>query len=132
MIQIKNIVKTYGEQRAVDNLSLEIPDNTIFGFLGANGAGKTTTLKMLVGLSRPESGEILLGRKSPLEAEVRNTIGFLPESPTFYEYLTGFEFLEFSASLLDVSISREKVNDMLKYMGIWEEEIGRYGLTLRE
>lgn len=88
--------------RALDRLSLEVARGEVFGFLGPNGAGKTTTLKLLMGLVFPTSGRAeLLGRPAG-DAEARRRIGYLPEHPYFYDYLTAEELLGYFASLLGI------------------------------
>ena len=101
-IRITDVTKTYETKEkhtVVNHLSLTIPQGTVFGFLGPNGAGKTSTIKMLVGLSLPTSGTISILGGTPHDIEVRKQIGFMPESPAFYLYLTGREFLEFVANI---------------------------------
>ncbi len=122
MIEVKNIHKEYGGFSVVDDLTFSIPQGHIFGFLGANGAGKTTTLKMLTGLLTPTSGEIKIKGGHPADTDTRKLIGFLPETPSFYEYLTGFEFLELCASLSLASTPSDEIkklcNTTLKEMGL--------------
>ncbi len=95
-IQIKALVKTFGDLAAVDHLDLTVPSGLLFGFLGPNGAGKTTTLKMLVGLLRPTSGTAEVAGfdvvTQPLE--VKRHIGVVPENLGLYERLTANEYLE--------------------------------------
>jgi ABC-2 type transport system ATP-binding protein len=81
------------------NVSFELPARTITGFLGGNGAGKTTTIKCLLDLAYPDSGEITFFGGKKISSEVKRKIGFLPERPYFYEYLTGEEFLFFYGEL---------------------------------
>jgi len=84
---------------AVDDLSLTVHRGEVFGFLGPNGAGKTTTLKMLMGLIYPSSGTAWILDRPIGDVGVKHQIGFLPESPYFYDYLTGEEFLRFYGQL---------------------------------
>lgn len=102
-IHIANVSKTYPTQKegvySVKNLEMTIPRGTVFGFLGPNGAGKTTTMKMLVGLAKPTSGHITVSGGSPLDLDIKSKIGFMPESPSFYLYLTGREFLTFVSDI---------------------------------
>ncbi|MDP3792124.1 MAG: ABC transporter ATP-binding protein [bacterium] len=122
MIEIKNVSKNYdGIHNVVDNLSLTIPTGTVFGFLGPNGAGKTTTIKMLVGINKPDSGEININKKQPTLTTTREAISFMPEEPHFYDQLTGLEFLEFSVSLFGKN-KQSKINlgEILKKTGIYE------------
>ena len=99
MIEIRNASKRINTRQVVNDLSLTVKKGGIFGFLGPNGAGKTTTMKMLVGLNEPTSGEILIDGASPSEGAARETIGFMPEAPYFYDQLTGLEFMQFCADL---------------------------------
>ncbi len=88
---------------ALSDVSLNVEPGTTFGFLGPNGAGKTTTIKLLLGLIRPTFGEARIFGKSVDEVSVRAKIGFLPERPYFYEYLTGLEFLHFCGELFGLN-----------------------------
>ncbi|MFO7675530.1 MAG: ABC transporter ATP-binding protein [bacterium] len=84
---------------ALVDIDLEIEPGEVFGFLGPNGAGKTSLIKILMGLSRPSSGEVTVFGRLPQDAASKARIGFLPESPYFYEYLTAREFLRLAARL---------------------------------
>jgi ABC-2 type transport system ATP-binding protein len=109
--------------RALDRLSLAIDAGEVFGFLGPNGAGKTTTLKLLMQLIFPTSGRAeILGRPVG-DVAVRRRIGYLPENPYFYDYLTAEELLTYFAQLLDVPAAarRERVSRLLDRVGIGRE-----------
>jgi ABC-2 type transport system ATP-binding protein len=109
--------------RALDRLSLAIEPGEIFGFLGPNGAGKTTTLKLLMQLIFPTSGHAqILGRPTG-DVAVRHRIGYLPENPYFYDYLTAEELLTYFAQLLEVPAAdrRRRVSDLLDRVGIGRE-----------
>jgi len=99
MIEATNLTKRFGTALAVDGLNLSIPRGEIFAFLGPNGAGKTTTLKLLMQLVYPTSGDAeILGR--PLgDPSVKRRIGYLPENPYFYDYLTAEELLQYFGRL---------------------------------
>lgn len=105
---------------ALKHLNLEVGSGEIFGLLGPNGAGKTTTLKLLMGLIFPTSGTAtILGR--PLgDRSVKARIGFLPESPYFYDYLKGMEFLDYYARLYGMgrSVLRRRIPEMLELVGL--------------
>lgn len=107
VIEVENLTKefTYGflrkHFRALDKINLEIKEGEIFGYLGPNGAGKTTTLKIIVGLLYPTAGSVKLFGESPLNPKVKERIGFLPENPYFYDYLTIQEYLELCLQLFD-------------------------------
>jgi ABC-2 type transport system ATP-binding protein len=121
MIEIKNLTKTYGEHRVLNDFSLHVETGSIVGFLGVNGAGKTTTMKILTGLAFPDTGTILINGESPSLVETRKKIGFMPEVSSFYEYLTGLEFLVFCDSLFgNTRNSRERSEKLLKEVGIYD------------
>jgi ABC-2 type transport system ATP-binding protein len=109
--------------RALDRLSMTVEEGEVFGFLGPNGAGKSTTLKLLMGLIFPTSGTArILGRPAGHVA-TRKRYGFLPENPTFYEYLTGEELLTYFASLHGLSGNERarRVSETLDEVGIGAE-----------
>lgn len=105
VVRIEGLAKAFkghlgiGRTVAVDDLDLEVRRGEIFGLLGPNGSGKTTTMKMMLGLLRPDRGRIELLGKPPQDPASRARIGYLPENPYFYDYLTGREFLDFYARL---------------------------------
>ena len=107
---------------ALDGLSLTVRRGEIFGFLGPNGAGKTTTLKILLGLVRATSGRALLLGRPAGDVATRRRIGFLPESPYFYDYLTAEEFLGFYGQLAGLSraVTTQRVDELLQLVGLGE------------
>jgi ABC-2 type transport system ATP-binding protein len=122
-IQIQGLTKKFlqrGEVVAVDNLTLDVEEGEIFGFLGPNGAGKTTTIKMLLGLIFPTAGTAtMLGR--PIgDVEARRQISYLPESPYFYDHLTGGELLDFFGRLFGIeeTARRRKVDELMDLVGL--------------
>lgn len=113
--------KTTGQMvRAVDDLHLEVYRGEIFGFLGPNGAGKTTTIKMLLGLIFPTKGDAWIFGKPIGDVSVKKVIAYLPESPYFYEYLTGRQVLDFYARLFGIPASerKKKVDTLLEVVGL--------------
>lgn len=139
MLSFSHVTKIYGKRKkqrlAVDDFSLDL-DTPIFGFLGQNGAGKTTIIKMIMGLLAPTSGTITIdGAASQNEASKRKT-GFMPETPYFYERMTGVEFLRFCAELFpDNRASDEFLGGLLKKAGIYEArdyEIRTYSKGMRQ
>jgi len=108
MIEIENLSKSFGDLKAVENLSLHIPRGELFCFLGPNGAGKTTTIKMLTGLMRPDRGSIRIdgidAQSDPVAA--KRVMGYIPDMPYMYERLTPLEYIEFVADLYDVPDDR--------------------------
>ena len=95
MLRIEHLTKTYGQKKAVDDLSLHILPGQIYGFIGHNGAGKTTTLKSAVGILPFDSGEIYIDdisvKDDPLECKKR--IAYIPDNPDLYGYMTGIKYL---------------------------------------
>ncbi len=109
-IAAKNLVKTFGAFKAVDDLSVDIKYGEIYGLLGANGAGKTTTIKMLCGLLSPTSGQVTLaGESGSLRSrDVRRKIGYMSQKFTLYDGLTVFENLQFYAGIYELPLSKRK------------------------
>jgi ABC-2 type transport system ATP-binding protein len=126
VIRVENVVKDirpgFGlrRKRILHDVSLSVEQGEIFGFVGPNGAGKTTTMKILMGLIRATSGRATILGCSVGETAFHRQIGFLPEHPTFYDYLTGREILDFYARLsgLDAAGRRERVGLLLEWVGL--------------
>ena len=129
-IKIEELTKDYAigfwrrrQYRALDRLTLEIEPGEVFGFLGPNGAGKTTTLKLLMQLIYPTSGRAeILGRPVG-DVAMRHRIGYLPENPSFYDYLTAEELLNYFGELfgIDAADRRKRVSTLLDRVGIGAE-----------
>lgn len=111
MLKIKNFTKTYGEKKAVDNLSLSISAGEIYGFIGHNGAGKTTTLKACMGLIDFDEGDIFIDGKSVKEnpIECKKVSAYIPDNPDLYEFLSGIKYLHFIADVFGVDESRNDI-----------------------
>ena len=110
MLKIEHLTKTYGEKKAVDDLTLHIAPGEIYGFIGHNGAGKTTTLKSVVGILRFDEGEILINGKSIRTAplDCKRDIAYIPDNPDLYEYMSGIKYLNFIADIFGVSAADRK------------------------
>ncbi len=138
ILEIESLTKDYEvgflrkrQVRALDGLSLSVNQGEIFGFLGANGAGKTTTLKLLMRLIFPTSGRAnILGREIA-DVSMHERIGYLPENPYFYDYLTAREFLEYCAELFGYSPSerQKRSKELLARVGLDEK---RWNTQLRK
>lgn len=115
------MTKTYGEKRAVDNLSLHIAPGEIYGFIGHNGAGKTTTLKAVVGILQFDKGEVFIKgesiRKNPLACKQK--IAYIPDNPDLYEFMTGIKFLNFIADIFGVP-EEKRQERIRKYADLFE------------
>lgn len=136
VIKTENLTKVFKigfmgrKVTALKNLNLEVNSGEIFGFLGPNGAGKTTTIKILMGLIYPTSGKAWLLEKQLGNVDVKSHIGFLPEQPYFYEYLTSEEFLHFYGQLSGVNteILQDRIPGLLSTVGLEKA----HGLQLRK
>lgn len=110
MLKIEHLTKSYGEKKAVDDLSLHIAPGEIYGFIGHNGAGKTTTLKSVVGIQQFDRGEIFVGgvsmQKDPLAC--KKQLAYIPDNPDLYEYMTGIQFLNFIADIFGISVQERQ------------------------
>ena len=104
MLNIQHFTKTYGEKRAVDDLSLHIAPGEIYGFIGHNGAGKTTTLKAAVGILQIDAGEITIGGHSiqtePLAC--KQLLAYIPDNPDLYDFMSGIQYLNFIADVFGI------------------------------
>ncbi len=121
MLKIDHLTKTYGEKKAVEDLSLHIHPGEIYGFIGHNGAGKTTTLKSVVGILQFDQGEILIDGKSirsdPLAC--KREIAYIPDNPDLYDYMTGIQYLNFIADVFGVS-AQDRQTRIRKYAELFE------------
>lgn len=121
MLYIEHLTKTFGEKKAVDDLSLHIALGEIYGFIGHNGAGKTTTLKSVVGIQQFDSGEITIGgtsiQKDPLTC--KKQIAYIPDNPDLYDFMTGIKYLNFIADIFGVSSEVRQVR-IRKYAELFE------------
>lgn len=110
MIQVENLVKKYGDNYAVDDISFSIKDGEIVGFLGPNGAGKTTTMNIITGYLSPTSGKVLMDGIDIMDKpiEVKKNIGFLPETPPLYLDMTVMEYLTFVYELKGCTLNKGK------------------------
>lgn len=120
IIQVKGLTKQFGSFIAVDNLSFQVREGEVYGFLGQNGAGKSTTIRMLVSLIAPSSGEIEIFGRSLLSHrnEILRNIGAVIEKPDVYKYLTAFENLKLFARLSGMKPTREKLMQQLEQVGL--------------
>ena len=110
MLQINHLIKTYGDKKAVDDLSLHIQPGEIYGFIGHNGAGKTTTIKSCCGILQFDSGEILIDGKSITKDPIgcKSVLAYIPDNPDLYEFMSGIQFLNFVADIFGVSATERQ------------------------
>ncbi|MCW3073105.1 MAG: gliding motility protein GldA [Flaviaesturariibacter sp.] len=128
-IQVTGLLKQYGEQKAVNNISFTVSKGEIVGFLGPNGAGKSTTMKMITGYLQPDSGGVIVAgidvTKDPLEAKKK--IGYLPESNALYYDMYIREYLHFVAEVHDVSNKKDAVEKVITLTGLTPENSKKIG-----
>lgn len=134
VIQIDQLTKDYElgflkkkKVRALDHLTLDVTAGEIFGFLGPNGAGKTTTLKLLTRLIFPTEGTARILGQPIDDVATRSRVGYLPENPYFYDYLSGRELLEYTAALFGVPkrTASLRVNDLINLVGLERDQADR-------
>ena len=135
VLEIKNLTKTYGKRKVIDNISLEIQEGEIFGFLGPNGSGKTTTIKMILRLIEKDSGEIKIkGYDNKKEFEkAMEYIGAIVENPDMYNYMSGKDNLKLHARLRN--IDEKRIDEVLELVGLKDrakEKVKKYSLGMKQ
>ena len=121
MLHIEHLTKTYGDKRAVDDLTLRIAPGEIYGFIGHNGAGKTTTLKSIAGILRFDGGEITIDGHSVKEEPIacKQRIAYIPDNPDLYDFMTGIQFLNFIADIFGLTAAMREER-IARYAGAFE------------
>ena len=126
-IEIQRLKKTFTGKRmkrveALKGIDLVVAKGEVFGFLGPNGAGKSTTIKTLMGLIRPDAGTVQLNGVDAQDPAARRTVGYLPENPAFYDYLSAQEYLAFVGNVFKMSAQRlaERSERVLRRLDLWE------------
>ena len=139
MLDIQHLTKTYGEKKAVDDLTLHIAPGEIYGFIGHNGAGKTTTLKSVVGILQFDQGEITIGGKSiktdPLAC--KRKLAYIPDNPDLYDYMTGIKYLSFIADVFGVDAQTRQARirqygDIFEITGDLAQPIAAYSHGMKQ
>lgn len=138
-ITSENLTKIYGNRAVVNNLTLRVPENTVFGFLGPNGAGKSTSMRLLTGQIKPTSGKAWVGgidvAANPTQSH--RQIGYLSEQPNFYHWMKGQELLEFVGEIFGMKPAerRARARELLKLVGIADaakRKVGTYSGGMRQ
>ena len=123
MIEIKNVTKKYGKNKAVDNVSFNVNDGDIFAFIGHNGAGKTTLIKSIVGIHDFDEGDILIDgmsiKKNPVEC--KKIMAYVPDNPETYEHMRAIDYINFICDMYDVDLETRSKN-IKKYAKLFEME----------
>ena len=139
MLRIEHLTKTYGDKKAVDDLSLHIAPGQIYGFIGHNGAGKTTTIKACCGIMDFDSGEIYIDGKSikdqPLEC--KRVLSYIPDNPDLYDFLSGIKYLNFICDIFGVPQAerQERIHryaDLFELTGNLAEPISAYSHGMKQ
>ena len=123
MIEIKNVIKKYGENIALNNVSFEVPDGEIFAFIGHNGAGKTTLIKAIVGIHEFDEGDIIINGKSIKDkaVECKKEMAFVPDNPELYENMKAIDFINFICDMYETS-QEKREKSIQKYAKLFEIE----------
>ena len=133
MLNIQHFTKTYGEKKAVDDLSLHIAPGEIYGFIGHNGAGKTTTLKAAVGILQFDAGEITIGGHS-IQTE---PLAYIPDNPDLYDFMSGIQYLNFIADVFGIPAAErwariEPYADAFELTGDLAQPISAYSHGMKQ
>lgn len=128
-IEVKNLLKTYGEQKAVNDISFKVNKGEIVGFLGPNGAGKSTTMKMITGYLKPDNGNAVVCGINVADQpiETKKKIGYLPESNALYYDMYVKEYLDFMTEIHKVKSQKPKVRDVIELTGLTPESKKKIG-----
>ena len=122
ILRVENLSKSFGETKIIDNISFNVSENQIFGFLGRNGAGKTTTMKMILGLLKSDNGEIFVmdTRVKYGQTETNKFIGYLPDVPEFYGYMKPKEYLKLCGEITGMSVDEidKRSDELLSLVGL--------------
>ncbi len=139
MLNISHLTKTYGEKKAVDDLSLRIAPGEIYGFIGHNGAGKTTTIKSVVGILQFDEGEITSDGVSVKDDPIacKKKIAYIPDNPDLYDFMSGIKYLNFVADIFGVSAADrqeriKKYADMFELTGDLAQPISAYSHGMKQ
>ena len=139
MIKIVDLKKSYGKIRALKSISFEVEKGSVFGFIGRNGAGKTTTMNILTGLMRFDKGKIFIMDKDFIKNknELIKKIGYLPETPTFYNYMNAYEYLGFIGRIIgygqeDIKKRTDELLEMVKLGKNAKRRIGGYSRGMKQ
>ena len=138
VLEIRSLAKRFGKQQVIDGLDLVVPEGSVFGFIGRNGSGKTTTMKMVLGLLRPDAGEIAVcGERVRFgETATNRFIGYLPDVPEFYDYMTAPRYLALCGEILGLSRAEgaRRSAELLELVGLSDarKRIGGFSRGMKQ
>jgi len=136
IVELRQLSKTIGKKKIIDNLNLQLYPGQITGFLGPNGAGKTTTIRMMSGLMKPTSGEVIVEGQTVTEhfEETMSKVGVIVENPEMYKYMSGWKNLLHFARM-NKSITKERITEVVEQVGMQNrihEKVSKYSLGMRQ
>lgn len=138
ILSIEHLNKSFGNHQVIKDLSFSVPEHSVFGFLGQNGAGKTTTMKMVLGLLKPDGGNIKVCGESVRYGETKTNrfIGYLPDVPEFYNYMNAVEYLSMCGDITGMSVDdiKQKTKELLTLVGLntVNKRIGSYSRGMKQ
>lgn len=125
ILVVKDVTRTFGEKRALDSVSLEVSAGCIFGFVGPNGAGKTTLIRSIVGVAKPDSGDIRIAGQSVITDALacKRLTAYVPDNPDIYEFLTGMQYLDYMADIFEVpaDLRAQRIGAYAERLGIADD-----------
>lgn len=132
-VTVSNLTKFYGDFKALDSVSFSVNRGWVYGYLGPNGAGKTTTIRTMLGLLRPDEGEVEIRGINPIKNPVQalQNVGYAPELPTLQTFFSGEQLLDFTGKMfgLTVQVRKERIKELIELVGLKEwgdKKIGKY------
>ena len=136
VLEVKNISKSFGNKKVLNDVSFSVNEGEILGFIGPNGAGKTTTIKIILGLQSLDSGEVIINGYSIASnfSKAIERVGAIVENPDSYMYLSGRKNLELIANMYN-NISKERIDEVIKLVGLEnriEDKVSKYSLGMRQ
>lgn len=136
IVELRQLSKTIGKKKIIDDLNLQLYPGQITGFLGPNGAGKTTTIRMMSGLMKPTSGEVIVEGQTVTEhfEETMSKVGVIVENPEMYKYMSGWKNLLHFARM-NKSITKERITEVVEQVGMQNrihEKVSKYSLGMRQ
>ena len=125
ILVVKDVTRVFGEKRALDSVSLEVSAGCIFGFVGPNGAGKTTLIRSIVGVAKPDSGDIRIAGQSVITDALacKRLTAYVPDNPDIYEFLTGMQYLDYMADIIEVpaDLRAQRIGAYAERLGIADD-----------
>ncbi len=138
VLTIRNLSKSFGKQKIINDLNMSVPEGSVFGFIGQNGAGKTTTMKMVLGLVKPDHGEIRVCNESVCFGQTKTNqyIGYLPDVPEFYNYMTPLQYLRLCGEVIAIPKSEieKRSKELLSLVGLGgaAKQIGGFSRGMKQ